>query len=88
MDDWGTNVTLTNLRIRLMQWIDDAANIADDDDIVFVMDGVTITAKIQLTANAVNNVCVWQMGPFDPPLRCNTFVGDTLDNGAFVIWLA
>lgn len=88
MDDWSTDVVLTNLSIRLMQWVDDAANVADDDDIVFIIDGTTITMKIALTANTINGTVLWEAGPFSPPLKVNRFVGDTLDNGAFIIWLA
>lgn len=69
------------------QWIDDAADIADDDDIVFVANGVTFTAKIQLTANTVNNVAVWEMW-FPRPVAWNNFSLTTLDHGAFIVWLA
>jgi len=42
--------------VRQVQWMDDGADIADDDDIVLVINGATITGKIQLTVNAVNNL--------------------------------
>ena len=41
--------------VRQVQWLDDGADIADDDDLVLVINGATITGKVQLSVNAVNN---------------------------------
>jgi len=42
--------------VRQVQWLDDGADIADDDDLVLVINGATITGKVQLSVNAVNNL--------------------------------
>ena len=88
VDTAATILTASNkAKVQLIQWIDDGADIADDDDILLVINGVTITGKIQLGANTVNNLVVWEMA-FNPPMRIETFVVTTLDHGLLVIWLA
>lgn len=82
---WEPSNTPTPKKIQLIQWIDDAADIADDDDLLMVINGVTVTAKIQLAANDVGNVCVWEMS-FSPPVSIRSFVVTTLDSGLLVIW--
>jgi hypothetical protein len=72
--------------VRLIQWIDDAADIADDDDIALIINGITFTGKIQLTANAVENLCVWQLGPFSPGIPIQSFTVTTIDHGILYIW--
>lgn len=72
-------------RVRLIQWIDDAADIADDDDLVISLNGATITGKIALTANTINNLCVWEFGPFDNGILVDTFIVTTIDHGILVI---
>jgi len=74
--------------IRLIQWVDDAADIVDDDDLVFVMNGITITGKIALTANTINNVAVWQIGPFSPGIPCTSFSVTTIDHGALLVFVS
>ncbi len=71
--------------VRYIQWIDDAADIADDDDLLIVINGATITGKIALTANTVNNLCVWEFGPFDRGIPVDSFIVTTIDHGLLVI---
>lgn len=77
--------TVPAKKIQLIQWIDDAADLADDDDLLMVINGVTVTAKIALTINTINNVCVWEMA-FSPPMSIRSFVVTTIDHGLLVIW--
>lgn len=72
--------------VNLIQWIDDNADIANADVLLIVVNGVTITAKIQLTANTVNNVAVWEMR-FAKPQKIDKLVVTTIDHGLLVIWL-
>jgi hypothetical protein len=85
--DAASGSDLTDQWIQQIQWIDDAADIADDDDLNLTINGVTIAAKIQLTANTVNNVAVWTMGPFPHPILANTFVVNTIDHGVLLVWV-
>ena len=72
--------------VRLIQWIDDAADIVDDDDLALAINGITFTGKIQLTANTLNNICVWQLGPFNPGMPVQSFTVTTIDHGILYIW--
>jgi len=85
--DTAATAWSANKYVQLIQWIDDNADIADDDDILLVINGVTVTGKIQLGANTVNNLVVWEMA-FNPPMRIESFVVTTLDHGLLVVWLA
>ena len=73
--------------VRLIQWIDDAADIVDDDDISLIINGVTFTGKIQMTNNTANNLCMWELGPFNPGICVDTFTVTTIDHGLLYIWL-
>jgi len=73
--------------VQLIQWIDDAADMTDDDDLLMVINGVTVTAKIQITNNTANNVVFWEMS-FSQPVAIHKFVVTTIDHGLLVIWLA
>jgi hypothetical protein len=87
VDTAATLWSSANKYVQLIQWIDDAADIANDDDILLVINGVTITGKIQMTADTIGNLVVWEMA-FNPPMRIESFVVTTLDSGLLVIWLA
>lgn len=71
--------------IQLVQWIDVAADIADDDDLVITINNQIITGKIQLTANEIGNLAVWTFGPFDYGIGANQFGVTTIDAGALLV---
>lgn len=87
VDTAATLWTASNKYVQLIQWVDDGADLTDDDDILLVINGVTITGKIQITNNTMNNLVAWEMA-FNPPMRIESFVVTTLDHGLLVIWLA
>jgi hypothetical protein len=73
--------------VKYIQWIDDAADMADDDDLLLVINGATITGKIQITNNTANNLCFWEFGPFDRGIPVDSFIVSTIDHGILVIVL-
>jgi hypothetical protein len=73
--------------IKLIQWVDNASDIANEDDIILTIDGQVITGKIALTADTVNNLVVWEM-KFAPHVFIQKFVVSTIDKGELVIWEA
>lgn len=76
--------------VVLVQWVDDNADVATDDDLVFEVNGVTFTGKIQVhgTAASIDRPLVhYQIGPFATPMAWTDFALKILDNGAFVVWL-
>ena len=87
VDTAGTLWSNSVKYVRQVQWLDDGADIADDDDIVLVINGATITGKIQLTVNTVNNLCVWEFGPFNPGVPVDSFIVTTIDHGLLLIVL-
>ena len=87
VDTAATLWSADNKYVQLVQWIDDGADLTDDDDIVLVINGATITGKIQIANNTMNNLVAWEM-KFNPPFRIESFVVTTLDHGLLVIWLA
>lgn len=76
-----------NRRIRMIQWVDDANDIADADDLVISINGVTLTFKIQITDNTANNLSFWTFGPFDVGIPAHSFVVTTIDHGALLVVL-
>ena len=79
--------TTNGKHVQLIQWIDNAADIADDDDIVLTLDGQIITGKLQHTNNAMANLVAWEVR-LSPPIFINKFVVTTIDKGELVIWTA
>ena len=86
--DTAATIITVPTRVLLIQWIDEAADIADDDDLNITINQTAIAAKIALTANAIGNIAVWTIGPFNPGLMVNNLVVTTIDNGALLIFTA
>jgi hypothetical protein len=93
----AATVTDKAINLRLIQWIDDAGDIADDDDIVLTINGVALTGKVQIGTTAggaaveavtpnVGNIVVWQIGPFNPGIHVTGLVVTTIDHGAVHVW--
>lgn len=73
--------------VMLIQWVDNAADIADDDDLVFVVNGQTVTVKLAMTANELNNAVVYEAA-FSRPLIVDSFSLTTIDHGELLLWCA
>ena len=74
--------------VRLIQWIDDNADIVHDSSVVFLINGVTLTAKIQPVNDQLGfGAVAWQIGPFNPGIPM-TDVGVTITSAGHVhIWV-
>jgi len=82
-------------RVKEILWVDDAADIADNDDLVFSCNGTTITTKVQV-ATTTGGTPVENLTPNAPGLVffrstpnsvINEFVLTTIDHGALIIWI-
>jgi hypothetical protein len=87
VDSAATLWSGTTKFVRHIQWLDDAADMTDDDDLLLVINGATISGKIQITNNTANNLCFWETGPYSPGVCVDSFVVTTIDHGLLVIWL-
>ena len=75
-------------RVKEILWVDDAADIVDNDDLVLTIDGVVITTKVQVPpgtltepGNGLTYFCS------RPDAVVNTFTVTTIDHGALIIWV-
>jgi hypothetical protein len=76
-------------RILLIQWVEDAGDIGNDDDLVMVVNGVTITIKPQRheTPASVDGGGVVYEAAFSRPFVARDFSVTTIDHGALLVWL-
>ncbi len=82
----STSAITTPIPIRLIQWIDDTGDIADGDDMVFVLNGATITTKVQKPSDVGDHSVVMYEANFGSKPFKATFSLTTLDGGQVVIF--
>lgn len=74
-------------RLRLLQWVDDAEDIADGDDCDITVNGQTLHAAPQRAVGPDSkSVVLWEIGPFEPGILLDSLVITTLDHGAIQVW--
>lgn len=84
---WDSS-TSTPKSLRLVQWVDDNGDIIDDSTLVLTINGVALTAKLQLAADISNyGVVVWQIGPFNPGISVTSFIITTMATGHLHVWI-
>lgn len=89
IDTAGATSELTNVRIQLIQWHNEAADLGDGEDLAMTIDGVSIDMKYNLGSDVgQQDIVVWQAGPFAAPIFVRSFIVDTIDDGAVLVWLA
>jgi|TARA_R100001530_G_scaffold76552_1_gene53750 hypothetical protein len=78
------------IKIKEILWVNDAADIIDGDDLSIVINGATITVKVDKTTDVgyLDSV-VFRMGPYNPPLPTDgTGINVTvIDRGVLVVVL-
>jgi hypothetical protein len=82
-----TSMIQTPMQIRCIQWVDDAADIADNSDLVFVIDQATVTLKPQLNLSNPSRGVAFEMNFGCSARHCNYFRVTTIDAGQLLIWL-
>ena len=89
MEAAGTPWSGKTKGVRLIQWIDDNGDIANDSTLVLNINGVALTAKIQIdaTLSALAGAVVWEMGPFNPGIPVSDFIVTTMGTGHLHIWI-
>jgi len=71
--------------VKSAQWVDDAGDLAADDVLVMVVNGVTITVKIA-AIDATASTTHWTFGPFDRGIPWQDLTV-TIPRGALVLWI-
>ena len=89
MEAAGTVWTGKVKNVRLIQWVDDNADLVDNSTLVLNINGVALTVVIQLDADFVswNGAVVWEIGPFNPGVTVSDFIVTTMGTGELHIWV-
>ena len=89
MEAAGTVWTGKVKNVRLIQWVDDNADLVDNSTLVLNINGVALTVVIQLDADFVswNGAVVWEIGPFNPGVSVSDFIVTTMATGELHIWV-
>jgi len=87
IDTAASSAVTGKRKIRLIQWIDDASDIADGDDLVIVLGGITISMLANIGSDVGRqDPVVWQAGPFSPGYAVDGYSVTTIDHGVLYIW--
>jgi len=73
-------------RVQLIQWVDDAADIADGDSLVYVVNGKTTTIVQQIPTDVGMIGPIFYEARFPLGLMVHSFSVTTIDHGALHIW--
>ena len=87
-DAAGTFWTSGLKSVRLIQWVDDNGDMAHDNICTLVINGVTITAKIQPVNDGLGfGAVAWQIGPFNPGIVVTSLVASVVTKGSIHVWV-
>ncbi len=86
--DTTTGATISGIsHVRLIQWVDDNADIADNANLIMSINGATLEATLQRGATPDGpGAVLWEIGPFNPGVPCTDITVSTLSAGHVVIW--
>ncbi len=80
--------TIDKVTVQQIIWSNTAADeIADNDDLIIVVNGTTLNFRCDLKTAMAGAVCV-SMGPWAKPVYCSDVTITTIDSGELQIWLA
>ena len=87
IDTAGATSTITNCKLRLLQWVDDNGDLVHDSTLVLTIDGVDFTVKIQpVNDQLAFGAVAWQIGPFNPGIPLRELTVKTMATGQVHIW--
>jgi len=85
--DTASGSTITNKKVQLIQWYNEAADLADTETCVFTINGVQLTLTYNLGSDVgQQDIVVWQAGPFTDPIFVSSLTVSTIEDGALLIW--
>jgi len=84
--DTAAGSTITNKRVVLIQWQDEAGDLADDEDLSLTINGVTFAMKNKLATDVGQQpIIIWEAA-FSVPIFIDTMVVNVIDDGAVLVW--
>ena len=90
-DTAGATSAITGpFRCKLIQWVDDNADVPDDGTLVLSINGVTLTVKVQRNTTDTpggEGVVLWQIGPFSNGIVISSFSITTMATGNLHLWM-
>lgn len=89
MEAAGTAWTGKVKKVRLVQWVDDNADLVDNSTLVLNINGVALTTVMQLHVDDVSwkGAVAWELGPFNPGVPISDFIVTTMATGHLHIWV-
>jgi len=83
----AATVTTDTVNLRLLQWVDDAGDVADTNSCAVTINGTALTTVVQKPSDVGDHrVVLWQIGPFNPGIPVKGIVVDTLTKGGVHVW--
>ena len=74
-------------KIRLIQWIDDNADLVDNSDLNLTFNTTTFNIRIQRAVTpGGEGGTVYEAGPFFPGIPCSYLEVNAIDRGILLVW--
>ncbi len=87
-DTTGATSAITGpFKFRLIQWVDDNADVADNANLILTINGETVEATIQRAVTPDAAAVLWEIGPFDSGMQIDTFELTTMTAGHLHMWV-
>ena len=84
--DTAASSDIYNKKVVLIQWQDEAGDVADGEDLSMTINGVTFAMKFKLGSDVgQQDIILWEAA-FSVPIMVTHMVVNTIDDGAVLVW--
>jgi hypothetical protein len=84
--DTAASSDLVNVKIQLIQWQDEAGDVANDEDLSLTINGITFAMKFKLGSDVGQQpIVIWEAA-FSTPILVTHMVVTLIDDGAVLVW--
>ena len=84
--DTAASSDIYNRRVVLIQWQDEAGDVADDEDLSITINGVTFAVKNKLGSDVGQQPIILWEAVLSEPVFVSHLVVNTIDDGALLVW--
>jgi hypothetical protein len=84
--DTASSSDIAQKRVVLIQWQDEAGDVADDDELNITINGVTFSVLFKLNTDVGQQPIVLWKAAFSTPILVENLVVNTIDQGAVLVW--